>query len=122
MELDLVTERNIQLFMRLAELSARPVAAYMSWSRVQHETYLSYRNGRIHISQLFPYRPFDPQLLHQVLVDWQPAQFFGIPQRLFHLRQGMVIDCSPPANSSAELWLSLHHRQIAFLEVRCIPQ
>lgn len=121
MELDLVTERNIELFMRLAELSEQPITPCMSWWQAQFETYLGYQNGRVYISQLFPQMPFNEVLLRQGLSKWQPAHFYGIPQRVFHLRQGMVISCSPPANSLAELWLALHRRQKAFMGGLCTP-
>lgn len=121
MEWDLVTERNIQLFIKLAGLSGCSLAPCMSWRQLHHDTHLNYQNGRIHLSQIFPHSLLDEQLLSKALSDWRIANYHGIPQRLFQLRQGIAISCSPPPGSSAEFWLLLHRRQIAFLESQCIP-
>ncbi|ASO59796.1 type III secretion system apparatus protein [Salmonella enterica] len=120
MDWDLITERNIQLFIRLSGLAERPLATNMFWRQGQYETYLNYQNGRIHLCQILQQTFLDEDLLFKALTNWKPAEFIGIPQRLFLLRDGLAISCSPPPSSSAELWLRLHHRQIKFLESQCV--
>lgn len=120
MDWDLITERNIQLFIQLAGLAERPLATNMFWRQGQYETYLNYQNGRIHLCQILQQTFLDEDLLFKALTDWKPAVFQGIPQRLFLLRDGLAMSCSPPPSSSAELWLRLHHRQIKFLESQCV--
>ncbi|EDX9623331.1 type III secretion system apparatus protein [Salmonella enterica] len=120
MDWDLITERNIQLFIRLSGLAERPLATNMFWRQGQYETYLNYQNGRIHLCQILQQTFLDEDLLFKALTNWKPADFIGIPQRLFLLRDGLAISCSPPPSSSAELWLRLHHRQIRFLESQCV--
>lgn len=120
MDWDLITERNIQLFIRLSGLAERPLATNMFWRQGQYETYLNYQNGRIHLCQILQQTFLDEDLLFKALTNWKPAGFIGIPQRLFLLRDGLAISCSPPPSSSAELWLRLHHRQIKFLESQCV--
>ncbi|EAN1747399.1 type III secretion system apparatus protein [Salmonella enterica] len=120
MDWDLITERNIQLFIRLSGLAERPLATNMFWRQGQYETYLNYQNGRIHLCQILQQTFLDEDLLFKALTNWKPADFIGIPQRLFLLRDGLAISCSPPPSSSAELWLRLHHRQIKFLESQCV--
>ncbi|EGM9061470.1 type III secretion system apparatus protein [Salmonella enterica] len=120
MDWDLITERNIQLFIRLSGLAERPLATNMFWRQGQYETYLNYQNGRIHLCQILQQTFLDEDLLFNALTNWKPAEFIGIPQRLFLLRDGLAISCSPPPSSSAELWLRLHHRQIKFLESQCV--
>lgn len=122
MTLSLVTERNIQLFIQLADMHTCPVSADMCWHTAKYETYLNYRSGRMHISQCLPQDPFDNNLLLLALHRWQPARFVGIPQRFFQLRRGLVMSCSPAADSAAELWALLHRRQQAFLESLCKPR
>ncbi|ECF7065883.1 TPA: SPI-2 type III secretion system apparatus protein SsaM [Salmonella enterica] len=120
MDWDLITERNIQLFIQLAGLAERPLAKNMFWRQGQYETYLNYQNGRIHLCQILQQTFLDEDLLFKALTNWKPAVFQGIPQRLFLLRDGLAMSCSPPPSSSAELWLRLHHRQIKFLESQCV--
>ncbi|ECF6028796.1 type III secretion system protein SsaM [Salmonella enterica subsp. salamae serovar Greenside] len=120
MDWDLITERNIQLFIQLAGLAERPLATNMFWRQGQYETYLNYQNGRIHLCQILQQTFLDDDLLFKALTNWKPAVFQGIPQRLFLLRDGLAMSCSPPPSSSAELWLRLHHRQIKFLESQCV--
>ncbi|EAO9703175.1 SPI-2 type III secretion system apparatus protein SsaM [Salmonella enterica subsp. enterica serovar London] len=120
MDWDLITERNIQLFIQLAGLAERPLATNMFWRQGQYETYLNYQNGRIHLCQILQQTFLDEDLLFKALTNWKPAMFQGIPQRLFLLRDGLAMSCSPPPSSSAELWLRLHHRQIKFLESQCV--
>ncbi|EAB6841764.1 type III secretion system protein SsaM [Salmonella enterica subsp. salamae] len=120
MDWDLITERNIQLFIQLAGLAERPLATNMFWQQGQYETYLNYQNGRIHLCQILQQTFLDEDLLFKALTNWKPAVFQGIPQRLFLLRDGLAMSCSPPPSSSAELWLRLHHRQIKFLESQCV--
>ncbi|HAE2267534.1 TPA_asm: SPI-2 type III secretion system apparatus protein SsaM [Salmonella enterica subsp. salamae serovar 60:g,m,t:z6] len=120
MDWDLITERNIQLFIQLAGLTERPLATNMFWRQGQYETYLNYQNGRIHLCQILQQTFLDEDLLFKALTNWKPAMFQGIPQRLFLLRDGLAMSCSPPPSSSAELWLRLHHRQIKFLESQCV--
>lgn len=120
MDWDLITERNIQLFIQLAGLTERPLATNMFWRQGQYETYLNYQNGRIHLCQILQQTFLDEDLLFKALTNWKPAVFQGIPQRLFLLRDGLAMSCSPPPSSSAELWLRLHHRQIKFLESQCV--
>lgn len=120
MDWDLITERNIQLFIQLAGLAQRPLATNMFWRQGQYETYLNYHNGRIHLCQILKQTFLDEDLLFKALTHWKPAAFQGIPQRLFLLRDGLAMSCSPPFSSSAELWLRLHHRQIKFLESQCV--
>ncbi|EAA8843971.1 type III secretion system apparatus protein [Salmonella enterica subsp. enterica] len=120
MDWDLITERNIQLFIQLAGLAERPLATNMFWRQGQYETYLNYQNGRIHLCQILQQTFLDEDLLFKALTNWMPAVFLGIPQRLFLLRDGLAMSCSPPPSSSAELWLRLHHRQIKFLESQCV--
>ncbi|ECH1456528.1 SPI-2 type III secretion system apparatus protein SsaM [Salmonella enterica subsp. enterica] len=120
MDWDLITERNIQLFIQLAGLAERPLATNMFWRQGQYETYLNYHNGRIHLCQILKQTFLDEELLFKALANWKPAAFQGIPQRLFLLRDGLAMSCSPPLPSSAELWLRLHHRQIKFLESQCV--
>ncbi|AJJ62661.1 type III secretion system protein SsaM [Yersinia aldovae] len=122
MTLSLVTERNIQLFMQLAQMPSCRVSTDMYWQTATYETYLNYRRGRMHISQCLPLDSYDSNLLLLALHRWQPARFAGIPQRFFQLRRGLVMSCSPAADSAAELWLLLHRRQQAFLESLCKPQ
>lgn len=116
MEWDLVTRRNMQLFIRLAGLTACPLATHMQWRQTHYQTHLGYRHGRVSLCQLFPHSPFDKERLLTLLSRWEPASFYGIPQRLFQVRQGLVISCSMPCGTLAELWLQLHRRQIAFME------
>ncbi|HIA4871829.1 TPA: SPI-2 type III secretion system apparatus protein SsaM [Salmonella enterica] len=120
MDWDLITERNIQLFIELAGLAERPLATNMFWRQGQYETYLNYHNGRIHLCQILKQTFLDEELLFKALANWKPAAFQGIPQRLFLLRDGLAMSCSPTLSSSAELWLRLHHRQIKFLESQCV--
>ncbi|ELP4215991.1 SPI-2 type III secretion system apparatus protein SsaM [Salmonella enterica subsp. enterica serovar Typhimurium] len=120
MDWDLITERNIQLFIQLAGLAERPLATNMFWRQGQYETYLNYHNGRIHLCQILKQTFLDEELLFKALANWKPAAFQGIPQRLFLLRDGLAMSCFPPLSSSAELWLRLHHRQIKFLESQCV--
>ncbi|ACH76243.1 SPI-2 type III secretion system apparatus protein SsaM [Salmonella enterica subsp. enterica serovar Dublin] len=120
MDWDLITERNIQLFIQLAGLAERPLATNMFWRQGQYETYLNYHNGRIHLCQILKQTFLDEELLFKALANWKPAAFQGIPQRLFLLRDGLAMSFSPPLSSSAELWLRLHHRQIKFLESQCV--
>ncbi|HCL5255140.1 TPA: SPI-2 type III secretion system apparatus protein SsaM [Salmonella enterica] len=120
MDWDLITERNIQLFIQLAGLAERPLATNMFWRQGQYETYLNYQNGRIHLCQILQQTFLDEDLLFKALTNWKPAVFQGIPQRLFLLCDGLAMSCSPPPSSSAELWLRLHHRQIKFLESQCV--
>ncbi|ECJ4494353.1 type III secretion system apparatus protein, partial [Salmonella enterica subsp. salamae] len=103
-----------------AGLAERPLATNMFWRQGQYETYLNYQNGRIHLCQILQQTFLDEDLLFKALTNWKPAVFQGIPQRLFLLRDGLAMSCSPPPSSSAELWLRLHHRQIKFLESQCV--
>lgn len=122
MALDRVTELNIMLFMQLAELPARPATAGMYWQGEWFQTWLSWQDGRIHISQCMPLDPFDDNLLLLALQRWQPTDFTGIPQRIFQLRSGLAMSCCPAVDSAAELWLRVHSRQQAFLESLCKSQ
>ncbi|BAE74574.1 hypothetical protein SGGMMB4_02910 [Sodalis glossinidius str. 'morsitans'] len=118
MDWDLITERNLQQFIRLAELGERPLLQAMCWRHTLGETYLHYRGGRLHLSQYMPHAAADG-VLRQGLQRWHPARFAGVPQRLYALGAGLAISCSPPTHSTAELWLGLHLRQQTFLEALC---
>lgn len=121
MSVDLLTERNIQRFMQLADLEMCPVSAAMQWRNDAFLTSLTYHDGRVHLGQCFLQRWLDEALLREGLLRWHPARFAGIPQRIFHLRCGMAISCCPIAGSTAESWLLLHRRQRYFLETLCKP-
>ncbi len=121
MTLDLFIERNIQRFMQLAELEAQPLSAEMQWLDRGFQTFLTFRQGRMHISQCLLDPWCDDTLLLLALQRAHPAWFAGIPQRIFSLRRGMVISCSPMADSVAEQWLWLHRRQRTFMERLCKP-
>ncbi len=103
MDWDLITERNIQLFIQLAGLAERPLATNMFWRQGQYETYLNYHNGRIHLCQILKQTFLDEDLLFKALTHWKPAAFQGIPQRLFLLRDGLAMSCSPPLSSRRAL-------------------
>lgn len=119
MDWDLITERNIQQFIRLAELGDCPLSQAMCWRHARGETYLHYRSSRLHLSQYAPRIACVADALRQGLQRWHPARFAGVPQRLYALGTGLAISCSPPAHSAAELWLGLHQRQQTFLEALC---
>lgn len=123
MVLDLVTERNIQLFMQLAQLLACPVSENMYWRQPRRDIFLTSRSGGMQISQRFPLVDQDSanHLLEQGLSRWQPTRFGGIAQQLYRLRDGMIISCHLPLDSSAEVWLMLYKRQWTFLEALCFP-
>lgn len=118
-EIDRVTELNILLFMQLAGLPEQAVTAGMYWQGEQFQTWLTLRNGRINISQCMPLEPFDDSMLLPALRRWQPANFSGIPQRIFRLCGGLVISCCPATGSTAEIWLQMHRRQQVFLGALC---
>lgn len=122
MALDRVTELNILLFMQLAELPAQPAAAGMYWQGERFQTWLNWHDGRIHISQCMPLAPYDDNLLLLALQRWKPADFAGIPQRIFQLRSCLAMSCCPAIDSTAELWLRVHRWQQAFLESLCQSQ
>lgn len=122
MALDRVTELNMLLFMQLAELPVRPAAAGMYWKGERFQTWLSWQDGRIHISQSMPLAPYDDNLLLLALQRWKSAEFAGIPQRIFQLRSCLAMSCCPAVDSAAELWLRVHRRQQAFLESLCKSQ
>ncbi|MGG1905383.1 type III secretion system protein SsaM [Enterobacter ludwigii] len=122
MALDRVTELNILLFIQLAELPARPAAAGMYWQGERFQTWLSWQDGRLHISQCMPLAPYDDNLLLLALQRWKPADFAGIPQRIFQLRGSLAMSCCPAVDSAAELWLRVHRLQQAFLESLCKSQ
>lgn len=121
MDWDLITERNVQLFIRLAGLEVYPLARNMVWQRGQYETHLGYVNGRVHLSQIYLCLHPGEEMLARLLSHWLPTKFAGIPQRMSLTRRGVAISCSPPTGSSAELWWLLHRRQITFLESQCLP-
>lgn len=120
MDIDLVTERNIQLFIRLSGLPPCQVSTLMYWRGSRLDTYLNINAGRLHLSQFIPDVALDDQTLRRGL-HWHPAQFAGIVQRFYRLKQVLVMSCSPPIQSNAELWLLLYRRQRAFLEALCRP-
>lgn len=119
MTLDRVTELNIQLFMQLVGIPGRQPTSDMYWQSEKYEIWLNYREGRLHISHCLLLEPFDNNLLTLALHLWQPAYFAGIPQRLFQLRRGLVISCSPAVGSAAQLWFRIYQCQQAFLESLC---
>ena len=120
MEWDLVTKRNMQLFIRLAGLTEYPLAEDMLWRQAHFHTHLGYHNDRVYLCQVFPRSPYDKARLFALLSHWQPSAFYGIPQRLFQLQKGLAISCSPPPGTPAEFWLQLHRRQIAFMGTQCV--
>ncbi|EHT97945.1 secretion system apparatus protein [Pantoea stewartii subsp. stewartii DC283] len=69
-----------------------------------------------------PLAPYDDNLLLLALQRWKPADFAGIPQRIFQLRDSLAMSCCPAVDSAAELWLRVHRRQQAFLESLCKSQ
>ncbi len=75
MDWDLITERNIQLFIQLAGLAERPLATNMFWRQGQYETCLNYHNGRIHLCQILKQTFLDEELLFKALANWKPAAF-----------------------------------------------
>lgn len=122
MDIDLMMERNLQLFMRLAGLPEINVVPLMCWRISQREIFLEHRSGRLHISYCIPAVCHDDTLLYSGLSSWHPARFAGVPQRLYRLRHGMVISCAAPVGSNAEFWLLLHQKQKGFLEALCVQR
>lgn len=117
--LDLNLMRNIQWFMRLAGLEAKPPVALMCWCQGETETTLHYRGERVHLSQYQPVSSFYSAALCRGLRCWHPAGFYGVPQRLFRLRSGLVVSAALPSGSTSELWFQVHRQQQLLLETVC---
>ncbi|CNE94155.1 hypothetical protein [Yersinia frederiksenii] len=115
MEMDLVVTRNLQLFIRMAELPCTHIAARMQWQIGAQLVFLEWRNARLLLTcgiQQRHYHHDDLLLLQQC---WQLERFNGVPQRIYLLKLGMMVSCSPPALSGAEFWFQLYQQQRALL-------
>ncbi len=120
--LDLITERNIQLFIQLAGLAERPLATNMFWRQGQYETYhLNYHNGRIHLCQILKQNLLRRRPVFKALTHWKKT--CSVPWYsstiILLSRDGLAMSCSPPL-PACRAWLRLHHRQIKFLESQCV--
>ncbi|MGL4858759.1 MAG: hypothetical protein ACRC5A_03295 [Enterobacteriaceae bacterium] len=49
------------------------------------------------------------------LSRWDPEAFKGVPQRIFVVKQRLLISCLCPGNSQALDWYNLYQAQLKFL-------
>ncbi|CNI63522.1 MULTISPECIES: type III secretion system protein [Yersinia] len=115
MEMDLVVTRNLQLFIRMADLPCTQLSARMQWQIGQQLVFLEWRNARLLLTSGVQHRHYDMDDLLQLQQCWQIERFNGVPQRIYLLKMGMMVSCSPPAASGAEFWYLLYQQQRALL-------
>lgn len=115
MEMDLVVTRNLQLFTQMAELPCSTLSSRMEWQIDQRLVFLEWRNARLLLTSGVQYRRYHFEDLLLLQRSWQLERFNGVPQRIYLLKIGMMVSCSPPASSGAECWFQLYQQQRALL-------
>ncbi|CNI25163.1 type III secretion system protein [Yersinia pekkanenii] len=130
MDMDLVVTRNLQLFIRMAELPCAGITSRMQWQLDQRVVLLEWRASRLLLTcglqhQSSPYQPSQHQpSQHQRYTSddllrlqqcWRLEQFNGVPQRIYLLKMGIMVSCSAPELSGAEFWYQLYRQQGALL-------
>jgi hypothetical protein len=121
MEMDLVMTRNLQLFIRMAELPCSTITARMQWQLGQQVVFLEWRASKLLLTCGLQnaYRRYHSDDLMRLQQSWRLERFKGVPQRIYLLNMGIMVSCSPPALSDAEFWYQLYQQQRALL--RCLP-
>ncbi|CNC53973.1 type III secretion system protein SsaM [Yersinia frederiksenii] len=115
MEMDLVVTRNLQWFIRMAELPCTQLAARMQWQMGAQLVFLEWHNARLLLTCGVQHRHYHQDDVVQLQKCWQLERFNGVPQRIYLLKMGMMVSCSPPASSDAEFWFQLYQQQRALL-------
>ncbi|CNF61197.1 TPA: type III secretion system protein [Yersinia enterocolitica] len=115
MEMDLVVTRNLQLFTQMAELPCSKLSSRMEWQIEQRLVFLEWRNGRLLLTSGVQHRCYHLEDLLLLQRSWQLERFNGVPQRIYLLKMGMMVSCSPPVSSGAECWFQLYQQQCALL-------
>ncbi|MGE4802541.1 type III secretion system protein [Yersinia hibernica] len=115
MEMDLVVTRNLQLFTQMAELPCSVLTSRMEWQIEQRLVFLEWRNARLLLTCGVQHRHYHHDDLLLLQECWQLERFNGVPQRIYLLKMGLMVSCSPPALSGAECWYQLYQQQRALL-------
>ncbi|CFB69774.1 TPA: type III secretion system protein [Yersinia enterocolitica] len=115
MEMDLVVTRNLQLFTQMAELPCSKLSSRMEWQIEQRLVFLEWRNERLLLTSGVQHRRYHFEDLLLLQRSWQLERFNGVPQRIYLLKMGMMVSCSPPVSSGAECWFQLYQQQCALL-------
>ncbi|MHC8403431.1 hypothetical protein ACYZTX_29390 [Pseudomonas sp. MDT1-17] len=104
--MDLQTQRSLEEFLRLADLSPCRVDARMEFSQPPLRLYIEYLQGRILLSLA---RQIDPcqriSSLKTLLRRCQPACSRGVPLRAYLLNDYQLLSCAPAPGSDVNQWL-----------------
>ncbi len=113
--MDLVMTRNLQLFVKLAELPCKAVASCMEWRIGQRAVFIEIKQQRLLLTtgRLKAMPSLDE--LRTLQQRWRLERFQGIPQRIYRLGTGIMVSCCPHAAAGAEFWYQLYKQQCVLL-------
>lgn len=104
--MDLQTQRSLEKFLRLAELSAGRVETRMEFSLPPFRLYIEYLQGRVLLTLA---RQIDAcrriSTLKSLLRRCQPACNQGVPLRAYLLNGAQLLSCAPAPGNDANQWL-----------------
>lgn len=119
MEIHLVVTRNLQMFVRLAELPCESIEPCMEWRIGQRAVFLEVRQQRLLLTTGRLQEYVNTTQLLDLQRRWHLERFQGIPQRVYLLNAGIMVSCCFHLSSKAELWYQVYLQQYALL--RSLP-
>ena len=117
MAMDLVVTRNLQLFIRMAELPCSVITSRMQWQIEKRIIFLEWRASRLLLTCGLQQRHYSHDDLLRLQQCWRLERFNGVPQRIYLLKMGIMVSCSPPALSDAEFWYQLYRLRLRALQL-----
>lgn len=119
MDINLVVTRNLQLFVRLAQLPCESIESCMEWRIGQRAVFLEVRQQRVLLTTGRLQEYANNTQLFDLQKRWRLERFQGIPQRIYLLNAGVMVSCCFDFSSRAELWYQIYLQQYALL--RSLP-
>ena len=117
--MDLQTERLIEQYLKLANLTVIRIEPRMEFVLPPLHHYIEYVNNRILLSLS---SPIDPprrdEVLPALLRRCVPARTSGVPLRAYVVKNRLVLSCSPAPNTDVRHWLSCGQVMRRLLDTR----
>ncbi|MBE8167440.1 MAG: type III secretion apparatus [Shewanella sp.] len=111
--MDLQSSRNLQELFQLLNRWPVSLEEQMEYHWAPYGLMLEIKNQRLLMTSWL--LETQVQDLNLWLTRWHPQAFLGVPQRLFLIKQKMMISCLCPSNSEGRNWYQMVLLQQQFL-------
>ncbi|WP_158366871.1 type III secretion system protein [Candidatus Williamhamiltonella defendens] len=115
MNINIVVTRNLQLFVRLAQLPCESIESCMEWRIRQRAVFLEVCQQRVLLTTGRLQEYANNTQLFDLQKRWCLEPFQGILKRIYLLNVDAMVSCCFYFSSIAELWYQIYLQQYALL-------